>query len=202
MNILRVIKKRTSIRKFLDKPIAPKILQKILDAGIWGPSLARLQPVRFFVTENASKKNVLGHILEKKIAKLGVSGRIIFGPTTITALESAPLLIAVYNTGEFKKLIGRFACFVNQAKNNRYLKVAEQAEISAISAGIQNMVLTIEDLGLASCWLHVPLYCQREINKVFNTNYNLIAILAIGYPAVQGKRSPRRPRTELITYYE
>ena len=49
MEILEIIKKRKTIRKYTDKPIPKEVLDKILEAGIWGPSVHGLQPWKFVV---------------------------------------------------------------------------------------------------------------------------------------------------------
>lgn len=39
MDILNLIKKCATIRKYQNKPIPKKILDKIIEAGIWGSSI-------------------------------------------------------------------------------------------------------------------------------------------------------------------
>jgi len=83
------------------------------------------------------------------------------------------------------------------------LKNAELAEISAISAAIQNMCLAAEYIGIGSCWLDLPLFCKKEINEFLGIRDDLTAILTLGYPAYDGKtkRSPRKPITETVVIY-
>jgi len=73
---------------------------------------------------------------------------------TISAVMSADLMIAVYNTRAFSNFSKKF--------NRDYLKNAELAEISAISAAIQNMCLAAEYIGIGSCWLDLPLFCKKK----------------------------------------
>jgi nitroreductase len=159
-----------------------------------------MQPSIFVVIKKEKIKNKIFEILEKKLKKLGISGRMIFIPTTMQAVKSAPVLIAIYNTGQFKNLVYKFARFANKPQCSKHIKIAEQAEISAVSAAIQNMILTIEELGLGSCWLHMPLYCEREINSLLGIKNKLVAFLALGYPAEKGERSSRKSFKNLVRF--
>jgi len=49
--VFRVIKKRRTIRKFKEKPIAMDILKKCLLAGSMAPSAGNLQPLEFILVE-------------------------------------------------------------------------------------------------------------------------------------------------------
>ncbi len=198
MNLQKIIKKRCSTRNYVKKHVRKIDLLKILDAGIWGPSLSGLQPYFFVIVVNKKIKNMICDSLEKKLKRLGVVGRAIFVPVTLTALKSCDVLIAIYNSGRFKSMIKKFSNYVTKVEDNEYLKLAEQAEISACSAAVQNMILMAESLGLGTCWLHVPLFCNSKINKLLGMNNKLVACLTIGYSAEETKRSPRLASAEII----
>jgi nitroreductase len=200
MKLVDIIRKRSSVRYYKNKRVPSGILLKILEAGRWGPSLATIQPSVFIVVSKKEIKNKVCEIVDKRLKKLGIGGRIVFMPTTMKAIRSAPLLIFIYNSGKFRNLISKFVKFVNVTKSNKYVKLAEQAEISAISAAIQNMILLIEEFRLGSCWLHMPLYCEQEINKLLGIKNKLIAILALGYPAEKGRRSARKSFSDLVRF--
>ena len=166
MNLQELIEKRSSTRKYMEKNIRRSDLLKIIRAGIWGPSLSGFQPCIFVVVINKKIRIKICNILENKLKILGIIGRVIFIPTTIKALKSSDVLIAVYNSGRFKSTVRKFSNYVTKDENNIYLKLAEQAEISACSAAVQNMILVAESLEIGSCWLHVPLFYKNEIIKL------------------------------------
>jgi len=61
MSVYRLIKKRRSIRTFLDKPIENRKLKKIMEAGRWAPSGLNNQPWRFvIIKDNPTKEEVSG----------------------------------------------------------------------------------------------------------------------------------------------
>jgi len=50
--LLSIIKARRSVRKYTDRPISDRDLEKILEAGRWAPSGANVQPWRLIVLQN------------------------------------------------------------------------------------------------------------------------------------------------------
>jgi nitroreductase len=201
MNLLKTIITRSSVRDYSNKDISNRILKKILNAGIWGPSLSSLQVARFIVIKNKFKKGQISNLIENKLGEMGICGRAMFLPTTLQAIKSCNILIAIYSSCEFQAVIEKFSVKIGKLpKNNHYIKLAKQAEISAISAAIQNMILMIENLALGSCWLHMPLYCEEEINKILKIKKinRLVAMLAVGYPKSKVSRSPRKTHSQLV----
>ena len=78
MSNLDIIFKRSSIRKYLDKPVEKEKIHEILDAGFAAPSARNLGPYHFLVIDDKDL------ILE--ISKLSIGKRIMVG---------APVVIAV-----------------------------------------------------------------------------------------------------------
>lgn len=78
MSNLDIIYKRSSIRKYLDKPVEKEKIHEILNAGFAAPSARNLRPYHFLVIEDQNL------ILE--ISKLSLGKRIMVG---------APVVIAV-----------------------------------------------------------------------------------------------------------
>lgn len=190
MDILKLIKNRKAIRKYQNKPIPKKIINKIIEAGIWGPSIHGIQPWKFVVVEKKLLIRRLSDLIVKRLKKTNIPGFILF--PTIRSFSDPKLIIVVYNTKEL----------VNFTKkvNKEYMKFSVIAELSAISATVQNMILTAESLGIASCWLDTPLFCKKEINKTLNTKDELMAVLTLGYADEGGNRSPRKPLSGSVKY--
>jgi nitroreductase len=59
MEILEIIKKRRSIRKFLSKPIPEKVINELVEALIWAPSAGNLQSRKFYFVFNQKIKEEL-----------------------------------------------------------------------------------------------------------------------------------------------
>jgi nitroreductase len=57
--MLDIIRTRRSVRKFLDRPVAGDLVDKILEAGRWAPSGLNNQPWRFaVVTDGGIKEEI------------------------------------------------------------------------------------------------------------------------------------------------
>jgi len=188
MDILTLIQSRRGVRKYKKNPLPEEVINKIVEAGRWGPSIHHLQPWKFVIIEN---KNLIFNILKEVKKKLNsINMPNFLNLPTITTLSNARVIICIYNTKLFSNFMRKFF------KNN--ISVAITTEISSISAAIQNMVLTAESFGVGSCWLSSPLFSEKEINKILNMKDELIAILALGYPDARGKRSLRKSIKETV----
>ena len=73
-------------------------------------------------------------------------------------------------------------------------------DIQAIGACIQNMLLTIHDLGLGGVWLGEILKNKEKVAKILNApdNFELMAIIALGHPAEKGGRAYRKTMEEIV----
>jgi len=56
MDLLELIKTRSSIRTFIDKPVEDGKIAKILEAGRWAPTSGNKQPWRFLVVRDKQKQ--------------------------------------------------------------------------------------------------------------------------------------------------
>ncbi|MHC4276409.1 MAG: nitroreductase family protein [Planctomycetota bacterium] len=58
-NLLEIIKKRRSVRRFMDRDIPEKIVQQLVEALIWAPSAGNLQSRRFYFIRNRQLRDDL-----------------------------------------------------------------------------------------------------------------------------------------------
>lgn len=193
MDILKLIKKRTAIRKYKSKRLARKKVEHILEAGIWSSSVHGFQPWEFIITnQNVIKK--ISAIMFKKSLKIGNRIDSLLRLTADT-IAHAPVLIVVYNQNIFRSASWRLFKI-----RKSLIRIAEATELEAISAAIQNMILTAESQGIGCCWNSTPLFCEKEINKLLKNNNRLTAILSLGYPDEKGRRTVRKSIAERIKF--
>ena len=123
MNVIDCIKKRRSVRNFIDKDVGMDLLGQILEAGTFAPSSGNLQNWFFIlVTDQALKDQLAASCLNQNW------------------LAKAPILIIV--VADPNK--------VEREYNERGKKIYS---IQNASAAIQNMLLAATELGLGSCWV-------------------------------------------------
>ena len=80
MNIFKIIKKRRSVRSFLDKPIDDKILNSVLESGRLAPSAKNRQEWRFIIVRNEETR--------KKIAE-AANGQLFIGEAPVVIIACA-----------------------------------------------------------------------------------------------------------------
>jgi nitroreductase len=78
-SLLRLIKERRSVRRYITKPVSGRHLKRVLEAGRWAPSGLNNQPWRFAVIRDTS--------LKKRLAKLTESASVV---------RSADVIISVF----------------------------------------------------------------------------------------------------------
>ena len=197
MDILELVKNRKTIRRYEKKKIPSKILEKIIEAGVWGPSVPsflKIQPWKFVVITDQVAKSKLVEVVVRK-AKESPAGVNVMLSSASRIIDNANVAILIFNSEDLEKVGDKYKEIMS-----RFKKLLKVAELSAIAATIQNMILVAESLGIGSCWLDTPLFCNEEIKKLFKSNKNLAAVLALGYSNELGSRSPRKPLTEMVRY--
>ena len=73
-------------------------------------------------------------------------------------------------------------------------------DVQAIGACIQNMLLTIHDLGLGGVWLGEILKNKEKVSHIIKApdNLELMALIALGHPDEKGGRAYRKTREEIV----
>ncbi len=96
-----------------------------------------------------------------------------------------------------KAPLGILVLYDNRTKNTEYMDNVQSA-----SAAIQNMLLTIEYLGLGACWTcHLP--NKKHLRKIFNipNTFSPIAYLIIGYKKNKPVKIKRKYKiNEIISF--
>jgi nitroreductase len=97
-------------------------------------------------------------------------------------VQGAPALIAVYLDREI---------MYDTVKDHQ-----------AAGACIQNMLLAAHELGLGAVWLGQILKNKDHVNAILQLKdqYDLMALLAIGYPQHRNQQSRRQPLTDFILH--
>jgi nitroreductase len=76
----------------------------------------------------------------------------------------------------------------------------EVKDHQSAGACIQNMLLAAEELELGAVWLGQILKNKKKVNKILRLDdtYDLMAVLAVGYPAHRNQQSQRKPIADFI----
>ncbi len=180
MKTSKAIAKRTSSRRFMNKPIDQKLIDKIILAGGSAPSAKNTQPW-LFVELNAEQKSACVSELIK-IANTYDFPMRSFMITTAEAIKQAPILILV------------FATMDDEFFHNSY--------ILSIGAAIENCLLQATELGIQSLWnCDITSISKDFFKKLLNIDYDLIAGISLGYNPNVVKVHAKKSLEEIFINY-
>ena len=78
--------------------------------------------------------------------------------------------------------------------------IYEICNVQSISAAIQNMLLAAEEKGIGSLWICDIYFAYAEISEWLNSEGQLIAAVAFGYPNEFPKARPRKAFDEVVVW--
>jgi nitroreductase len=162
MEFFEVVKKRKSVRKYLNKSVLDKDIKKILEMVNIAPSAGNLQPFKVYVIEN---KEMIDSICL-------ISGGI------QRNFESNPPLILIF-------------CANPEESRRRYKeRGANLYCIQDTTIACAYAQLTATALGFSACW--VGSFDEEKIKDVIKTDLLPIAILTAGYSDEKPTRPKRK----------
>ncbi len=171
MDTFEAIHKRRSIRKFMDVPVPFDSVVQILQAGMDAPSPGNLHNYKIILVQEDEKI--------KKIAEAALQQ---------FWIETAKVVIVI--------------CDEPEKIERHYSKRGKELySIQGCAAMAENMLLSANALGLASCW--VGAFEEEMVKRTLNIpdNIRVQAILPIGYPDEAVPR-PQRPDMDKAIFVE
>ncbi len=169
---LNVIKRRCSVRSFLEKQVPDEALQAILEAGSCAP-YAQEYTRHFTVVQN---KALIDRLSEEAKAA--------------AVLMDVPHLAALGQKKEYHCLYQAPTVILISAKEK---SVAPESDCAA---AIENMLIAAQSLEIESCWIYFTILAflsptgaaLREVFKIPD-GYNPSASVALGYAKEAAKSS-------------
>jgi nitroreductase len=194
---LASIRERRSVRMFFDQPVSDADLQSILQAANQAPSAHNQQSWRFIVLRGQKKKELVELISTKasdfpkpSSALLRMASR---------SIASAPLVIAVANTGE---LIERGTELFKVEKNTAH-DFFRIMEIQSSAAAVQNLLIAATSLGLSTVWLGVLVLIKKDILQFIGVpEGEFMAVIPVGYAAKPNAGPQKQPLDVVVKVME
>ncbi len=177
MELMDIIEKRRSVRKYEDKEISKQDLDKIFKSVRWAPSWANTQCWDIIVVKD--KK-----IRESLQATIGPKN-----PATKSIVSASVLLALCGKTGESGYYKGKVT-----TKFGDWL-------LFDLGIATQNICLTAHALGLGT--VIVGLFDHDKAKKILNVpdTHEVVALIPLGYPAHEPK-PPKRKAVEEFVHYD
>ncbi len=192
MDLDFAIKERYSCRTYKQKELNESQIRTILNAARHAPSPKNRQPWRFVVLRkkgkndflrkihNSFSNNASKYLYEKKLNEFNSEKE------TYRIMKEADSIILVFNAYSSNEVLGKED------------KLFDCANIQAIGAAIQNMILKATDLGIGSLWICDIFTCYQQVCEDYYKEGQLIAAIALGYPTDINVKTNRKPLDELI----
>lgn len=174
---------RRSVRSYQpDHPIAQEDLVEVLEAACHAPSGLNLQPWYFLALTGQEELERLREIMAKVSEKMhpNLARRFERHPETIRETENF-----------LTTLGGAPACVLVFFLRDQGAKDRDGA-MQSVAAGIENLLLSAWDKGIASCWISAPqkMGFGEEIRAQFAPDKGeFVAMVTLGY----AQRTPRMP---------
>ena len=186
-DLLALMRKRRSIRKYKPDPVPREVLERILEAASWAPSGKNMQNWRFFVLQGKARNEYLQFsqqswehirpILEKRLKPSLYA----FTERFFYTLGEAPVVILAYNQP-------------NPEENY-------QTALGSVYMAVQNLLLAAEAEGLGTCPMGSPLEVKENVDRflgVEHTDLQLVCGITVGYPDHEPPAAPRQ--TDRVTW--
>jgi nitroreductase len=189
------IKKRRSVRQFLDTPVSDEDLQTILLAANQAPSAHNQQSWRFVVLKG-KKKGELVDLVCARAADFPKPSCVLLRLAS-RSIASAPVVIGVTNTGGLIKH-GTELFKVGKEAGNDFFRIME---IQSSAAAVQNLLLSATSLGLSTVWLGVLVLIKNDVRRFMGEpEGEFMGVIPVGY-AARPSPGPHKRSLEMVVKY-
>lgn len=192
METLEAIAARRSIRKFADRSVPEEMVNAVLAAAILAPSAKNRQPWRFVVVADREKRAEMIRVMRAGIADTKAHG-MNTGTAIMTAriMEGAPVTVFVFNPDGVHP-------WLPHPDDQSFM---ESVDTQSIGAAIQNMLIAAQDIGLGTLWMCDVWSAYRHLEAWLGEPGELVAAVALGYPAEQPPARPRRTLSKVVRWF-
>lgn len=152
MNVYEAIMSRRTIRKFRQDKIDKNDLIKLVDCARMAAYGANLQPLKFAVIDDESKRNEIFPFIKW-------AGYLNDGAPKDNERPSAYIAVL----------------------GDKTLKASDTYETEA-GAAVTTMMLAAEEMGIATCWLGAIQRDEMKSTLALDDNLKVVYLLALGYP--------------------
>ncbi len=178
MKFIDLVKKRASVRKYLDKSISRKALLECLEAARLAPSACNAQPWKFIIIDN---KDAIKS-LSKNICHT------VFSFNKFIAEAAALVIVISDKQGFLRKAAGKL-------KGTDYYLID-------IGIACQHLTLQAEELGIGSCW--IGWFDEKKLKQTLNLSKRskIDIVICLGYSDSQpAKPKSRKPLNQVASFY-
>ncbi|MEW6410128.1 MAG: nitroreductase family protein [Nitrospirota bacterium] len=210
MELFETINKRRSIRRFKDASVPHEDILKIIDAARKAPSAGNSQPWHFIIIKDkritrrmADAVRTTTDGLIKRSKTKDVRKRLqAYKEFFYTFFEKAPVTIVVLTTS-YESAVDKILKEMG-ISDEKLFSLRPLPGLQSVSAGIENMLLTVHALGYGACWMTGPLIAADKFKEILPIEepWFPVALVPIGIPDESPPERQRKPIEEIITVIE
>jgi 5,6-dimethylbenzimidazole synthase len=174
--IYKVIAERRDMRHFLPTPIAPELLQKLLQAAHQAPSVGLMQPWRFIRISDAGLRQRMHALVDEERKKTALA----IGEFENTARMAEFMRLKVEGILDCGELLVATLC----DQREKYIfgrRTLPEMDLASVSCAIQNLWLAARAEGIGMGW--VSLFDPQALADLLGmpADAKPVAILCLGY---------------------
>jgi len=194
---LNTIRSRRSVRQFTDTPVPELDLLSILAAANKAPSAHNQQSWRFIVLRG-EKKQGLAELVNARANDFPRPSCALLRMASRT-IQSAPVVVAVANTGELIK----HGSDLFKVDKTAAVDFFRTMEIQSSAAAVENLLLAATSLGIGTVWLGILYLMKQEVLTFLEEpEGEFMAVIPVGYSARVSDGPKKRPLAVSIRYFD
>jgi 5,6-dimethylbenzimidazole synthase len=195
--VYRAIRERRDMRHFIDQPLEPGVLARLIQAAHWGPSVGFMQPWRFIRIADADLRRAIHRDVDEERARtaeaLGERSDDFMRLKVEGILQCAELLVVGLMDKRDQFVFGR--------------RTMPEMDLASASCAIQNFWLAARAEGIGVGW--VSLFDPQRLRQLCRMpeGSQPIAILCVGHveafypaPMLQTERWDERRKLQDIVF--
>lgn len=174
--IYKVIAERRDMRHFLPTPIAPELLQKLLQAAHHAPSVGLMQPWRFIRISDATLRQSIHKLVDEERKQTAEA----IGEVENTARMAEFMRLKVEGILDCGEVLVATLC--DQREQHIFgRRTLPEMDLASVSCAIQNLWLAARAEGIGMGW--VSLFDPQQLAQLLNIPEGAkpVAILCLGY---------------------
>lgn len=193
-----LVRTRRSIRRYTDQPVAPEIVERLLEAARWAPSAHNRQPWRFVVLTTTQAKTQLAEAMAARLR----ADRLADGDPPEAVEQDAARSRARITQAPVALLGCLTVVEMDVYPDARRAQAEYLMAVQSTAMAAQNLLLAAHAEGLGACWLCAPLFCPDVVRAALNlpADWEPQALITLGYPAQTGKPAVRHSLDDLVRW--
>lgn len=198
-DFIQLARGRRAIRRYLDKPVPPDLLNQLLEIGTWAPSAHNRQPWRFAVLEAPASKEKLARAMGQRLradrAADGDPQEAIERDVvrSFARITGAPVLIVVCLS----------LADMDSYPDTHRSQAERTMAVQSIAMAAQTLWLAAHAAGLGACWLCAPLFVPELVRETLDLppDWEPQGLLTLGWPAEE-KEKTRAPWPSRVQFFD